>query len=131
MPVPGGARVDRPSSPPLQSHAMANDKDRLGEKLRNKQKAEEDRFFGERDKALIEKLRKEKTAVQLQEIRELAHMRCPKCGEKLTELVQNDVTVDECPTCGGMWLDKGELEALATRERDSWLGRFFFRPQRS
>lgn len=109
---------------------MADEKDRLGEKLRQKEKAEEDRFFAERDKALIEKLRREKSAAELQEIRELARMRCPKCGEQLTPVQHLDVTVDECPNCHGMWLDQGELEMLAGRERDSWLGRFFYRPKR-
>lgn len=109
---------------------MADEKDRLGDKLRQKEKAEEDRFFAERDKALIEKLRREKSAAELQEIRELARMRCPKCGERLTPVQHLDVTVDECPNCHGMWLDKGELEMLAGRERDSWLGRFFYRPKR-
>jgi ribosomal protein L37AE/L43A len=109
---------------------MVDEKDRLGEKLRSKQKAEEDRFFSDRDKALIEKLRREKSAAQAEQARDTALMRCPKCGEKLVEMTQAEVVVDECPACGGMWLDKGELETLASRERDSWLGRFFFRPRR-
>lgn len=107
-----------------------DEKDRLGDKLRQKEKAEEDRFFAERDKALLEKLRKESTAAQLAEVRELARMRCPKDGEKLATVVYHDVSVDECPHCHGMWLDEGELEALAARDRDSWLGRFFLRPRK-
>ena len=106
-----------------------DEKDRFGEKLRQKEKADEDRFFAERDKALLEKLRREKTSAQLQEIRELARMRCPKDGERLVPVDEHGVIVEECPTCHGMWVDQGELDKIASRERDSWLGRFFYRPR--
>jgi len=32
------------------------------------------------------------------------------------------VKVDVCPTCGGMWLDAGELDALAQTESAGFLG---------
>ena len=109
---------------------MPDEKDRLGDKLRKKEKAEEDRFFAERDKALIEKLRREKSTAEQATTRDAARMRCPKCGERLASVQHLGVTVDECPSCHGMWFDQGELETLAARERDSWLGRFVFRPKR-
>ncbi|HJQ83251.1 MAG TPA: zf-TFIIB domain-containing protein [Candidatus Binatia bacterium] len=109
---------------------MVDEKDRLGDKLRQKEKAEEDRFFAERDKALLEKLRQQRSTAELDEVRELARERCPKDGDKLVSLEHHDVTVEQCPTCRGMWLDAGELEMIAKREHDSWLGRFFFRPKR-
>jgi len=49
-----------------------SEKDRLGDKLHKKEKAEEDRYFAERDKGLLEKLRHEK-----------ADERCPACGTAL------------------------------------------------
>lgn len=107
-----------------------DDKDRLGEKLRQKEKAEEDRYFSERDRALLERLRQQKTAAEMEQLRALARGRCPRCGEALVGVEHHGVTVDECPAGHGMWLDRGELETLATREHDSWLGRFFFRPRR-
>jgi len=109
---------------------MADEKDRFGDKLRQKEKGEEDRFFAERDKELLERLRREKSATELAEVRELAHMRCPKDGDRLTTVTQHGVTVEECPTCRGIWLDHGELETIAGRERDSWLSRLFLRPAR-
>jgi hypothetical protein len=109
---------------------MVDEKDRLGDKLRQKEKAEEDRFFAERDKALIEKLRREKSTIDVEQVRELTRMRCPKDGTRLDTVDHLGVTLEECPSCHGMWLDKGELETLASRERDSWLGRFFHRPKR-
>jgi hypothetical protein len=104
-----------------------DEKDRMGDKLRAKQKADEDRFFAERDKAALEKIRQAKIAQEEDAIRELARNRCPRCGTVLSVVEQNGVTVDECPNRHGMWLDDGELEQLASREHDSWLGRFFNR----
>jgi hypothetical protein len=108
---------------------MVDEKDRFGDKLRQKQKGDEERFFAERDKAALEKLRKEKEAVQEAQVRELALMRCPKDGDRLASVEDHGVTFERCPTCSGMWLDQGELEQLATRDKDSWLGRLFYRPK--
>lgn len=98
-----------------------DEKDRLGAKLREKEKAEEDRYFAQRDKELLEKLRQEQAEPQ-----EITHalMRCPKCGTKLNTIEHHNVTVEECPSCQGVWLDRGELEVLAQRENEGWLSRF-------
>ena len=39
-------------------------------------------------------------------------MRCPKCGSQLSEVQFRLVKVDKCFTCGGVYLDDGELEQL-------------------
>jgi hypothetical protein len=109
---------------------MADEKDRLGDTLKDKRKAEEDRFFAERDKALLEKLRQQGLGAEEEKARASALMRCPKCGEKLDVRDVKGVTIDECPAGHGMWLDKGELQTLAARERDSWLSQVFFSPKR-
>ena len=66
---------------------MVDEKDRFGEKLHQKEKAEEDRFFAARDQALLEKLRREKTAAQLAELREIfaAQERRIAAGESYAE----------------------------------------------
>jgi len=97
-----------------------DEKDRLGGKLREKEKAEEDRYFAQRDKELLEKMKQEQSEAQETEH---ALMRCPKCGTKLNTVKHYDVTVEECPSCQGMWLDRGELETLAQRENEGWLSR--------
>jgi Transcription factor zinc-finger len=108
---------------------MADEKDRLGDKLKDKRKADEDRFFAERDKALLDKLRQQNLSAEEETVRSSALMRCPKCGEKLGTVELHGVNVDECPAGHGTWLDTGELQTVAERERDSWLGRLFFRPK--
>lgn len=107
---------------------MGDEKDRMGDKLRQKEKAEEDRFFAERDKAALEKIRREQTAGTATAAP--ADPLCPKDGSRLTTAEHHGVTIERCPSCQGMWLDAGELEKIAARERDSWLGRLFFRPTR-
>lgn len=37
---------------------------------------------------------------------------CPKCNAILEPFEASGVEVDVCPTCAGVWLDKGELEKL-------------------
>lgn len=41
-------------------------------------------------------------------------MRCPRCGGKLEELQQGSVKVDRCSGCAGIFLEKGELEAIVS-----------------
>jgi len=55
-------------------------------------------------------------AEELKQQRELHYMRCPKCGMQLDEITFGDVQVDECFNCGGMWLDKGELEKIRGKD---------------
>lgn len=54
----------------------------------------------------------------------LHYMKCPKCGMQLEEISFGDVQIDECFNCGGMFLDKGELEKI--RQKDAgFMGRLF------
>ena len=104
-----------------------NEKDRFGDKLRDKERAEEDRYFAEKDKAALEKLKARKASEQEQGVRELAIGRCPKCGERLEAVTLDTVTIDKCPDCKGIWLDDGELDHLSKSEKTGWLGSFFRR----
>jgi hypothetical protein len=46
----------------------------------------------------------------------LHFMRCPKCGLLLEKMVFGNVRIDKCFGCEGIWLDKGELETLQTKQ---------------
>jgi len=104
------------------------EKDRFGDKLRDVEKAREDKFFAERDRELIQKLKAQAGSQEEQTVRELARMRCPKCGDRLAARIQLDVAIEECPSGHGVWLDTGELEKLKARESSGWLARFLGRP---
>jgi uncharacterized protein len=46
-----------------------------------------------------------------------AHGPCPSCGGELVQLDRSGVRIDACRNCRGVWLDRGELEQILTRER--------------
>jgi len=37
---------------------------------------------------------------------------CPNCNQSMTAVMRQGVEFDMCPTCRGVWLDRGELEKL-------------------
>ncbi len=43
---------------------------------------------------------------------------CPRDGAQLVHVERGGVTIDACPTCRGIWLDRGELETLIAQEKD-------------
>jgi len=47
---------------------------------------------------------------------------CPKCKGPMRTYARNGITIDQCTTCHGIFLDRGELELLISAER-SYLGR--------
>jgi hypothetical protein len=97
---------------------MADEKDRLGEKLHEREKAAEDRYFAELSKKQIESLRGTRA-----ESAAAGRANCPRCGAALEIQQVKGVGVDACPKGDGIWLDKGELEQISKREGDSWLAR--------
>ncbi len=49
----------------------------------------------------------------------MSTLTCPKCGNEMRTYERNGVTVDQCTGCGGLFLDRGELEQLVAAE-NSW-----------
>ncbi|MEO5902442.1 MAG: zf-TFIIB domain-containing protein [Gemmatimonadaceae bacterium] len=45
--------------------------------------------------------------------------KCPRCGTDLTAYDHKGVKIDQCGKCGGLWLDKGELEIVEELDRQS------------
>lgn len=39
-------------------------------------------------------------------------MECPKCKIEMEEIMIEEIIIDRCAQCKGIWLDYGELEAL-------------------
>lgn len=39
-------------------------------------------------------------------------MKCPNCNETLLMAERNQIEIDYCPSCRGVWLDKGELDKM-------------------
>ena len=53
-------------------------------------------------------------------------MNCPVCNEPMIVLELDEVEIDHCISCGGIWLDSGELELLLgdSRHKDRLLASF-------
>lgn len=46
-------------------------------------------------------------------------MICPVCTIELVVIEKQDIEIDYCPQCRGVWLDRGELEKLIERSSKS------------
>lgn len=88
----------------------------------DKPSEKEDQYFKEQEIKKLKKLegeaqaRKQETEAQRQ--KELHWMRCPKCGQELKEIIHEELALDKCESCEGIWLDKGELDLLINLEAD-------------
>ena len=79
--------------------------------------------FERRKQAEIEKHRRD-TQEEKERLKSLHFMKCPKCGMELIEIDYRGVKVDKCSGCEGVWLDAGELEAVAGLEKSVLDGLF-------
>ncbi len=46
-------------------------------------------------------------------------MQCPVDGATLQMTERSGVEIDYCPTCRGVWLDRGELDKILERAADA------------
>jgi uncharacterized protein len=78
---------------------------------------QEDEYFlrieQELKKQILERKKKQISKEDVEKLRELHFMKCPKCGTDLIEIDFKGIKIDECPSCRGMWLDAGEFDAIA------------------
>jgi ribosomal protein L37AE/L43A len=94
------------------------EKDRYGETLRNREKAEEDRYAAEQDRIRLEKLRQQAQAAQG------AKGLCPHCGAVLVSSRKLDVSIQTCGKCRGVWLGMDDLERILARASEGEIVRF-------
>ena len=45
-------------------------------------------------------------------------MTCPKCSSSMAERLVGDVTIHQCTSCHGLFLDRADLAALVEAEND-------------
>ncbi|MBI5893963.1 MAG: zf-TFIIB domain-containing protein [Deltaproteobacteria bacterium] len=81
----------------------------------------EDEYFARQEYERRKKAEEEKHGKLKEEekkkLKELHFMRCPKCGMHLIEIDYKNIKIDKCSECEGIWLDAGELEAVAKMEK--------------
>ena len=96
----------------------------------------EDEWFRLNEKELLETARqarlkreqeraaKEKTD-ETKRLKDLHFMRCPKCGHDMKEEKLENVTIERCTHCEGIFFDAGELEQIFRKQAEE--RRSFFR----
>ena len=95
---------------------MNEEKDRFGGFFSLVERAREDVYFAERDRKLLEKhkLRLEKAHQDQLE----GHARnCPQCGVALHKSSLMDFAVSQCSGCGGIWVERAELQRLMNMKK--------------
>lgn len=89
---------------------------------------EEQEYFArleqEQRERLREKLEAETAEERARRLKELHWMHCAKCGNVMETKQFRGVAVEQCPVCGGVYLDAGELETLAGQERGGLIATF-------
>jgi Zn-finger nucleic acid-binding protein len=83
----------------------------------------EDEYFAREDAELLRKQRERAQAAAAEAERKSHYLKCPKDGYDLATSEYHGVQIETCPHCGGMWLDAGELEAVAHDDHPNVLGR--------
>ena len=87
--------------------------------IEEKPSRNEDEYFARLDADLMKERRARLDAERLKQERSAHYNKCPKCGAELTERDHHGVKIDQCTECGGIWLDKGELELVEEVDRKS------------
>ena len=89
----------------------------------------EDDWFRQNEKQLLETARtarekrenerraQEKTA-ELDRLKALHYMRCPKCGHQMVEETMESITIDRCSFCEGIYFDAHELDDLFMKKQE-------------
>ena len=83
----------------------------------------EDAYFHEKDAQLLAKRRAQLDAQRAAAA--TAPMTCPRCGSSMNEVALEHVKIDRCTGCGGVFLDKGELEVLTHAKSPGIFKRLF------
>lgn len=91
----------------------------------DRRKGMEEEYFHRKNQEAIEKLREKMKVAAEAKAAGTSSMQCPRCNGSLTENKFEEVSIDTCDNCGGVWLDSGELEQLTRKEGGGWLGRLW------
>ncbi len=90
--------------------------------LEDRGRALENDYFRRREQELIEKMK----AKLKSENAPASGLKCPKCDGNLVETDYENIKIDVCENCAGVWLDAGELAQIVEKdEGKSWVGRIF------
>jgi ribosomal protein L31 len=90
--------------------------------LEDRARALENEYFRRKEAELIEKMRGHLAIENAKSI----DLECPKCDGTLMEADFQNIKIDVCNKCHGVWFDAGELAQVIEHDKDGgWFGRLF------
>lgn len=92
----------------------------MSEIFDDRRRALEEEYIRRQERETLDRLRERLRAEAEAAGREPARQ-CPLGHGALAEVRHEEVVIDRCETCGGVWLDAGELELL-TKRPEGWFG---------
>jgi Zn-finger nucleic acid-binding protein len=90
------------------------------------ERANEDSYFAAKEHELIEDMRLEFHKVRTAR-RDVAMATCPKCSGRFQKYPHLGCVVERCENCGGIWLNKGELDGILRQQTRGPLALFLDR----
>ncbi len=84
----------------------------------------EEEYFHRKNQEAVDKLRAKMAVATAAKTAGTSSMQCPRCDGALEARKFEEVEVDTCEKCGGVWLDSGELEHL-TKKDSGWFNRLW------
>ena len=82
----------------------------------------ENEYFRRKEQELIAKM---KARLEAEGAKSL-QIKCPKCDGTLVETDFEEIKIDVCDKCTGVWLDAGELTQIADKDEETgWFGKLF------
>ncbi|MCP4726397.1 MAG: zf-TFIIB domain-containing protein [bacterium] len=89
-----------------------------------------DAWFSENEERLIEEIKekaKKKKEEEMQKkldeektkLKDLHWMKCPKCGHDMSAVYIEEIEIDKCGNCEGIYFDKGEFHNILLKKEDS------------
>ena len=85
----------------------------------------EEEYFHRKNQEAIERLREQRKVSEAAKTAGTSSMKCPRCDGSLKESKVEEVMIDTCEKCGGVWLDSGELEQVTKKDKGGWFSRYF------
>jgi len=90
--------------------------------LDDRGRALENEYFRRQEQQLIEKMKAKLNS----EGSKQTEMQCPRCDGILRETNYENIKIDICDKCTGVWLDAGELAQIAQKDNEGgWFSRVF------
>ncbi|MCA1589806.1 MAG: zf-TFIIB domain-containing protein [Acidobacteria bacterium] len=90
--------------------------------LEDRGRSLENEYFQRKERELVEKMK----AKLAEEKTTSLDLQCPKCDGTLHAAEYENITIDVCDKCSGVWLDAGELAQVAHHDKETgWFGKLF------